>query len=265
MKYLPTRVRSAVAHSISATTAIALTLLIVYFGAEGLQPNVHQQLQEAVSQIMAAEELAAIYGPSKKEYRCINAHLDQIKQEKTLDALLNAFRSCDSSFADTFGPLKTLSEGLRFGAFLALVSSRVAPYGPSKVDISNQEPSVIVHIVLGATSLSCSQQMALVANALKLAFPNIEVNQVGVVSNSINHAMVFASDSTGALLLDPTTSVIVAAPLQDVLRGKPVDIYSMIDYYEENDELLEQFRRKLRGALRNGAIRQEDVIYNNRL
>ena len=63
MKYLPTRVRSAVAHSISATTAIALTLLIVYFGAEGLQPNVHQQLQEAVSQIMAAEELAAIYGP----------------------------------------------------------------------------------------------------------------------------------------------------------------------------------------------------------
>jgi hypothetical protein len=107
--------------------------------------------------------------------------------------------------------------------------------------------------------------MALVANALKLAFPNVEVYQVGVVNNAINHAMVFASDNTGALLLDPTTSVIVAAPLQDVLRGKPVDIYSMIDYYEENDELLEQSRRKLRGALRNGAIRQEDVIYNNRL
>jgi hypothetical protein len=56
--------------------------------------------------------------------------------------------------------------------------------------------------------------------------------------------------------------VVAAVPLQDILNGMPVSIYQMIDYYDGNDELLEQFRRKLRGALRNGAIRREDVIYD---
>jgi hypothetical protein len=39
----------------------------------------------------------------------------------------------------------------------------------------------------------------------------------------------------------------------------------IIVYFDENDELLNQFRRKLSGALRNGAIRESDLIYNKLL
>jgi hypothetical protein len=266
----------------SVTTATTLSLLIVYFTASYYLPHRLQEIQAGheerlkkavlvelqdfqlpslVSQIGSAPELAATYGPLKYKFTCVDAHLERIKQEKTLDALLSAFRSCDESFAKTFSPFKHLSEGLRFGAFLTLVSSRVAPYGASEALVSNQAPLAIVKNVLGASSLTCAEQMLLVSNALKLAYPHLDVAQVGIVNSEINHAIVFASDSSGALLLDPTTSVVVAEQLQDVLKGEPVNVYRMIDYYEGNDELLEQFRRKLRGALRNGGIRNEDIAY----
>lgn len=87
----------------------------------------------------------------------------------------------------------------------------------------------------------------------------------GVIKNSINHAMVYACDCWSAVLLDPTTSIVVVSPLQDIVKGKPVGISQMIDYYAGFDELLEQVRRKLRGALRNGGIRNSDLVYNKLL
>lgn len=252
-------------HLISITVAVMISLLVVYFHSNTFRPNIDQELKLAVSKIMAAEELAAIYGPSKKRYECINAHLGRIRHEKTLVELLRAWHSCRDSFVGTFGPFQKLSEGLQFGAFLTLVSSRVAPYGSSDGMPFNQAPSVILKHVLGAKSLTCSGQSAFVAKTLKLAFPKLEIRQIGVINNSINHAMVYACDSSGAVLLDPTTSIVVVSPLQDILKGKPVGISQMIDYYDGNDELLEQFRRKLRGALRNGGIRESDLVYNKLL
>ena len=73
--------------------------------------------------------------------------------------------------------------------------------------------------------------------------------------------MVLVTDNSGTLLLDPTTSIVARVQIDEVLKGKPVDVYSMIDYYSGSDEHLEMFRRQIRGALRNGGFRESDIIY----
>ena len=214
-----------------------------------------------LSRHWSIEEPEVLYPPSKIPLSCVDAELPAINEKKSVNALLSAFRSCDSEFQKTFVQFECLSEGLRFGAFMTLVSSRIKQYGaPDYIDFSAPNAEIIAKI-LSQKRLECDTQAHLVTAALRLAYPEIGIKHLGIISPSINHVMVLVTDNSGTLLLDPTTSIVARVQIDEVLKGKPVDVYSMIDYYSGSDEHLEMFRRQIRGALRNGGFRESDIIY----
>jgi hypothetical protein len=245
--------------AVSSLTALFISANVRY--EKALRTKL-KEMYQTVWTIADTEELASIQGTSRTEYKCIDQYIPDIKKRHDMQSMKDAFDACSHSFKNSFTGYENLSEGLRFGAFLTLISSRMSPYGDT-------HRLVTVESIISSPYTNCAPQSLLVAATLKHFYPSIEVRHVGIINKTINHSTVYAKDSTGSVWLDPTASVILVGPMEPILEGNPASIYNMIDYYEGNysdnhqyAEAVDHLRRKYRAALRNGGIRKQDIVYD---
>ncbi len=206
--------------------------------------------------VKVADEIA---GTRTQRLNCLDMRMGEIKARRNAEAVHEAFLKCKNSLIRT-APRRYmgLSEGLQYGAFLTLVSSAIAPYG-------NTHNLTRISDILSAPFTNCAPQSIFVAKALYAAYPNLLIRHVGIINKRINHALVYAEDRSGQVLLDPTTAVVVTSKLDDILEGQPLGSPNVINHYNFEDTKLSLFNISYRGALTFGGLRKADVVYDIRV
>ncbi len=210
--------------------------------------------KDYVSKIFNKEEFEMSYGPSRIQTPCINEQIPKIKS--TGLQIKEAFLLCEQELIKAL-PIDRfhLNHDDLFAIYTTIVANKLAPYGNSSASTLKE--------ILVSKYLNCAQQSTFVAEQIKLyGSSGVTIERVGLDGGSIgNHAIVSYQREGVQILLDGTTATIVFAGLEDVLAGQLVSTYSIYDFYTDTDESVEIFRRKVRGALRLGAVRPEHVIY----
>lgn len=203
--------------------------------------------------IASGKEYAMSYGPNRVEFPCADEHINRIAENAL--AVKDAFHACREQLSVTFAPF-TANEPDLFAIFVTIVASRLGPYGHSTQKHWTKIPK--------ERALNCSQHSIFVSHAIQHFYPEVETVRYGLDGGVIgNHALVAYRRDDFEMVLDGMISLILILPIHKVLEGEPANVFDMFDFYSRTDESVEISRRRIRGALRMGAIRPEHVIYKD--
>ena len=215
-------------------------------------------LVEYIEKNIAFDEFRKSYGPAYLALPCLDDWMPKIRYG--LENLPTAFETCKREMQKVFGRRAgTKDPNVLYAAFVAVVTSRLAPYGSSKAST--------VEKILKSKYLNCSQHSIFMATVLRQHFDeNVKIETIGIDGGPIgNHAMVSVKAKEFSIFLDGTASVIALASFDEIVNGKLVSIYKIFDFYGRGgDEAIELTRRTIRGALRMGSIRPEHIIYRKK-
>jgi len=209
---------------------------------------------DMAGRLITKDEYRLSYGPNRLMLPCLRGQMSKIRQD--VAALGGAFDACSASISEAMPNMPEYGEPELYAVFVTAVSSRLAPYGYS---VATDWRKMGVE-----PSLNCAQHSLFVAAAIADRYPDVGLELIGVDRGPMsNHALVSYRRGTQALILDGTTSIVVAADIDEALGGEMISPFRMVDFYSGVDEAVEILRRNVRGTFRLGALRPEDVIYRN--
>lgn len=218
------------------------------------QPNKALLERDYLSKIANKEEFEMGYGPSRIQTPCIDSHISRVKTKEI--STWEVHVACSSELRKLFRKKKfKLTDSDLFAITVTVVANRLAPYGFSKAQTYED--------IISSAYLNCSQHSLFVDEQVqRYGSRDAILTRLGIDGGHIgNYALVFYERSDVKMLLDGTTATVAFVGLDEVLDGVLVSTYNIYDFYTDTDEAIEIFRRKIRGALRLGAIRPKHVIY----
>jgi hypothetical protein len=213
-------------------------------------------VREALDMIVNLEDFKLSYGPNRIPFLCVDSVIPKIRSKKITTK--NAFDLCKEELKKIIDTRHNATDNHFFAIFLAIVSSRLAPYGNSN--------AIKIDDIYNEKYLNCAQHANFIKHEMleHVSGEGYLIN-FGIDGGSIgNHAMIFFSENNVGLLLDGTTSVVAFVDFDKLFGGKLISVFDMYDFYSKDDEALEIFRRNLRGSLRFGSIRENHVIYKTK-
>lgn len=217
-------------------------------------PECDLNYRDFAAKIANYEEYQLSFGPTRLDTPCIIASMDKIRNTREL---YPAFKECREELASVL-PVNRfeLNDQDIYSVFVTIVANRLAEYGTSK--------AMKIKDLFASKYLNCAQHSLFITHFIKKhAQRGTTIERIGLDGEGYigNHSLVSYKRGSVNILLDGTSSLVAFVNFDDVINGKIISTYDIYDFYRGTDEAIEILRRKVRGALRLGAIRPEHIIY----